>query len=225
VVGAGYDAIGVRYREWSANSPVRLRFVDEVLRQLPAGSTVVDLGCGPGEPATRRLSERHRVLGVDLSAGQLRLARQVARQATLVRADMTEFALRPSSVDAVVSFYALGHLPPTAHAPLFRAISLWLRPGGLLRTSAPVSADDGIEADWLGVPMYFGGIGMQATLDAVADLVVDDGRTVAEDEGGRLVQFLWLSAHARQLSADLGIHIDVSNVAEALDVLDGPGAR
>ena len=29
----------------------------------------------------------------------------------------------------------------------------------------------------------------------------------------------------RQRSSDLGIRIDVSNVAEALDVLDGPGAR
>jgi Arc/MetJ family transcription regulator len=29
----------------------------------------------------------------------------------------------------------------------------------------------------------------------------------------------------RQRSAELGIRIDVSNVAEALDVLDGPGAR
>jgi hypothetical protein len=29
----------------------------------------------------------------------------------------------------------------------------------------------------------------------------------------------------RQRSAALGIHIDVSNVADALDVLDGPGAR
>ena len=29
----------------------------------------------------------------------------------------------------------------------------------------------------------------------------------------------------RQRSADLGIRIDVSNVAEALDALDGPGSR
>lgn len=29
----------------------------------------------------------------------------------------------------------------------------------------------------------------------------------------------------RQRSADVGIRIDVSNVAEALDTLDGPGAR
>jgi len=29
----------------------------------------------------------------------------------------------------------------------------------------------------------------------------------------------------QQRSADLGIRIDVSNVAEALDTLDGPGAR
>jgi hypothetical protein len=47
--------------------------------------------------------------------------------------------------------------------------------------------------------MYFGGIGEQATLDAVADagLVLDDSRTVPEDVGnGRLVDFVWITAPA-----------------------------
>jgi SAM-dependent methyltransferase len=198
VVGAGYDAIGGRYRDWSSGSAVRLGFVDQLLRRLSAGSTVVDLGCGPGEPATRLLSARHRVLGVDLSDVQLRLARQAAPSAALVRADMTELALREGSVDAAASFYALGHLPPAAHAPLLRSIASWLRPGGLLLTSAPLNAGGSVEPDWLGVPMYFGGIGEQATIAAVeaAGLVLDDTQVVAEDEGdGHLVRFLWLTAH------------------------------
>jgi hypothetical protein len=46
--------------------------------------------------------------------------------------------------------------------------------------------------------MYFGGIGGQATIAAVdaAGLVLDDTQVVAEDESdGRLVRFLWLTAH------------------------------
>ena len=71
-VTRGYDAIGSRYREWSSASPVRLAHVDKLLRRLPDGSTIVDLGCGPGEPATRMLARRHRVVGVDLSRVQLK---------------------------------------------------------------------------------------------------------------------------------------------------------
>ena len=133
--------------------------MQQVLDRLPAGSTVVDLGCGPGDPATRLLSEQHDVVGVDLSAGQLRIARRLAPRASLVQADLVELALQPSSVDAVVSFYALGHLPSEAHVPLIERIGSWLRPGGLFLTSAPLTPGDDVDADWLGVPMSFGGIG------------------------------------------------------------------
>jgi SAM-dependent methyltransferase len=71
LVGRGYDALGSRYRDRFSASPVRRAQVDALLRRLPAGSTVVDLGCGPGEPATRLLTRRHRVVGVDLSEVQL----------------------------------------------------------------------------------------------------------------------------------------------------------
>lgn len=197
VVSSGYDAIGARYRDWSASSPVRLDFVRRVLARLPAGSRVVDLGCGPGEPATRMLADHHTVLGVDLSRGQLALASQSAPTALLVQADLAELSLQPASVDAVVSFYALGHLPSAAHAPLFASIASWLRPGGVLLTSAPLTPGDGTEPDWLGVPMFFGGIGEAATLTAVqaGGLDIEAAERVLENEGaGHLVEFLWVTA-------------------------------
>jgi cyclopropane fatty-acyl-phospholipid synthase-like methyltransferase len=197
VVRHGYDLIGARYREWSSGSPVRLRWVDSLLSELRPGAVVVDLGCGAGEPATRLLAESHHVIGVDASLEQLRLARTAAPTALLVQADITRFALRPGSVDAVASFYALGHVPSERHAPLFAAIAQWLRPGGLVLTSAPVEAGDATDPDWLGVPMFFGGIGTDATRRAVTDaaLHLERFEVVEEDEGeGRVVRFLWLLA-------------------------------
>ena len=200
VVRAGYDEIGEKYHSWSHASEVRLGFVQRVLDRLPAASTVVDLGCGPGDPATRLLSEHHAVVGVDLSAGQLGIARRLAPRASLVQADLVELALRPSSVDAVVSFYALGHLPSEAHVPLIERVGSWLRPGGLFLTSAPLTPGDDVDPDWLGVPMSFGGIGPGATLAAVeaAGMTVEDAQVVGEDEGeGRVVAFLWVTARKR----------------------------
>jgi SAM-dependent methyltransferase len=142
------------------------------------------------------LAVDHHALGVDLSAAQLRLAASAAPSALPVRADITEFALRPGSVDAVVSFYALGHLPPTAHAPLFAAIAIWLRPGGRLLTSTPRIPGDTVE-DWIGVPMYFGGIGDDATLAAVraAGLTIEASEVSAEtDPDGHLSRFHWITA-------------------------------
>ena len=158
---------------------------------------VVELGCGAGEPATRLLAVDHHVLAVDASLAQLRLARDAAPGAALVQADMARLRLRPGSADAVASFYALGHLPSHEHALLFHAIAQWLRPGGVLLTSAPLRARDKRDERWLGVPMYFGGIGETATRAAVesAGLVVEQWQVVPEDEGnGKVVRFLWFLA-------------------------------
>jgi len=197
VVRQGYDDIGGRYHEWSHESPVRLRFVSEALARLRPGSRVVDLGCGPGDPATRLLHEEHTVLGVDRSLAQLRLARDLAPRASLVAADITAFSLASGSVDAVVSFFALGHVPPAAHVPLLAEIARWLRPGGFLLTSAPLLAGEDVEERWLGVPMYFGGIGERAMTAAVRDagLTLVSAERVGEDEGeGQVVEFLWVTA-------------------------------
>jgi SAM-dependent methyltransferase len=143
------------------------------------------------------LSAQHSVIGVDASAVQLRLAREAAPKASLVQADMTRFHLRPGSVDAVVSFFALGHVPARAHAPLLAEIGTWLRPGGILVTSAPLSPGDDFEDSWLGVPMFFGGIGECATREAIlmSGLVIQRAQRLGEDEGGgRIVEFLWLTA-------------------------------
>jgi len=196
-VRTGYDRIAERYQVWSHAGPVRLHWVQHLLAELSPNSLVVDLGCGSGEPATRLLAEHHRVVGVDGSAVQLRLVRQSAPTALLVQADMARFALRPASVDAVVAFYALGHIPAEHHEPLLSAIAHWLRPGGMVLASTPIDDGNGQDPDWLGVPMFFGGIGEHATRQAVcrAGLHVDTWQVVAEDEGdGRVVEFLWFVA-------------------------------
>lgn len=196
LVRDGYDRLGERYHAWGHESPVRRRFLDEVLERLRPKSDVIELGCGPGDPVTRALAERHAVIGVDISPEQLRLAQQAAPSATFIAADMTEVDFPAASADAVVSFYALGHIPPQAHRPLLAKIASWLRPGGFLLTSAPLGTGGVIEPDWLGVPMYFGGIGQAATLEALkaTGMSVESAEVVDEDEGDQVVQFLWVTA-------------------------------
>ena len=204
IVRRGYDQIGVRYREWSKDSVVRVRWLQRLLDELDDGGLVLDLGCGPGEPATRLLAERHRVIGIDASGMQLRLARQAAPTALFVQADMTRLQLRAGSLDAVASFYALGHIPADAHRPLLTSVARWLRPGGLLLTSAPLGVGNGHDPSWLGVPMFFGGIGPAATREAVADagLIVDAWEVVPEDEGdAHIVEFIWLLARKPSVGA------------------------
>lgn len=192
IVRRGYDAIGERYHQWSSGSPVRVAYVERLSAGLPEGSVVLELGCGPGDPATRMLSERHRVVGVELSWGQLAIARRLAPRARLVQADMLRLSVRPGSVDAIASFFATGHVPEAEQESFYARLGGWLRPGGVLLTTAPRTPGDGTE-DWLGTTMFFGGIAQERTVAAIeaGGLTVESVDDVDEGDGER---FLWIMA-------------------------------
>src|SRR5207247_1384867 len=76
-----------------------------------------------------------RLVGVDISGTQIALARANVPSATFVQADMTVIDRPPASLDAVVAFYSLTHVPRDEHAPLLARIRRWLRPGGVFIAS------------------------------------------------------------------------------------------
>jgi cyclopropane fatty-acyl-phospholipid synthase-like methyltransferase len=199
VVADGYDAIAARYLAWSSKAPVRLRYLDLLLELLPDSADVLELGCGAGEPVTRRLAERHRVIAVDVSAAQLELAAQNAPGAQLILADMADVSFAPGSFDAVASFYALTHVPRERHADLIARIVSWLRPRGLVVLTMGSSDNPGaIDPDWLGTPMYFShfdaptnrALVQRSGVRLISAEVVDEAE---RDPGAR---FLWVVGRA-----------------------------
>jgi SAM-dependent methyltransferase len=163
LVRRGYDAISLAYRSDDGNpAPSSAEdvsryagWVAELAGLLRPGARVVDLGCGAGIPATRELvSHGLQVLGVDFSAVQLHRAHRLVPAARLVQADMTSFCLRPAAVEAVVSFYALIHVPVADQRALFPRIRLWLRPGGYFLATVGAQQWTGIEP-YLGADMFW----------------------------------------------------------------------
>jgi SAM-dependent methyltransferase len=163
LVRRGYDAISHAYRgddggqaTGSAEDLSRYAgWVAELAKLLRPGARVVDLGCGAGLPATRELTGHGlQVLGTDFSAVQLRRAQRLVPAARLVQADMAALQLRPASVDAVVSFYALIHVPVPDQQALFPRIREWLRPGGYFLAIVGAGRWTGTEP-YLGADMFW----------------------------------------------------------------------
>jgi SAM-dependent methyltransferase len=97
------------------------------------------------------------VTGVDLSAVQVERARRLVPTARFLHADAGEVSFPASSFDAVVSLYALIHMPLDEQPRLLRRIGRWLRPGGWLLATTGHHAWTGSEDNWLGgeAPMWW----------------------------------------------------------------------
>ena len=132
------------------------RYLDMLAPLLKPQAAVLDLGCGAGVPVDRYLVDRgFRVTGLDISEKQIEIARTHVPEATYIVGDMGELRPGEHQVDAVVSFYAIFHLPRESHESLFRTIHTFLAPGGYLLVTMGSSEWEGVEPDFCDVPMWW----------------------------------------------------------------------
>ncbi len=197
LVGAGYDAMIETWESWRAQiaDDPRREWCDEIVTRLEPGATVVELGCGGGTAETQLLAGRFRLTGVDLSAEQLRRARdRVPGGAVFLHADFTELELEPGSVDAVAAYYSFNHVPRDLLPSLFDRIHSWLRKGGLLLTTLGTSDTEGWTGDFLGAPSYFSSfppdINTRLVVEAGFEVLRNELATIREPEGEATFQWI-----------------------------------
>jgi SAM-dependent methyltransferase len=132
-----------------------------LLRLLPEGSEVLDLGCGAGVPIARRLAKWHRVTGVDSSQKMLELARAAVPDARFVKGDILDVELDANSFGAAVCIFVLFHLPREEHGWVFERVWSWLRPGGCFLVTLSEEAEAPYtEDDFFGTRMYWSNLGI-----------------------------------------------------------------
>ncbi len=127
----------------------------ELVSLVRRDGTVLDLGCGSGIPVDRYLVDAGLdVIGIDISNAQLELARVNVPQATFVLHDIAELKMGEYSVDAVVSFYAIFHVPRELQPKLFKNINSFLPVGGPLLVTMATTDWEGVDEDFFGEQMY-----------------------------------------------------------------------
>ena len=155
IVRDGYDKVSRAYRGDAfapKDDPCYRQCIDMLLGNIADGSRVLDLGCGCGIPSTRDLAAHHQVTGVDISAVQIERAQALVPSAEFLCADMTELNFPPCDFDAVVSLYAIIHVPLEKQPSLLRKVARWLKQDGWLLCIVGHREWTGTEANWLGVP-------------------------------------------------------------------------
>jgi cyclopropane fatty-acyl-phospholipid synthase-like methyltransferase len=176
-IRASYNRIADSYvgqRDQFASVPYLERFAGN----LPAGGTVLDVGCGGGLPVDAFLSEQGlRVHGLDLSERMIALARKNVPDASFEVGNMLDLCDGQFSVDGVVSFYAIFHTPRTHHQDVLTRLASFLPTGGVLLITMGAADWEGTE-DFHGEAMHWSHFGAERN----AQLVESAGFEIVRDE-------------------------------------------
>lgn len=153
IVRRGYDKVSYAYCDDAGAHVFRedAARLAELIPLLPEHAAVLDLGCGCGLPVAQALAEKFNVTGVDISRVQIERAQRLVPGGRFICADMSEVDFPPESFAAVVSFYAIIHLPLDEQPALFARVRRWLQPRGYFLATLGGRAWTGTEENWLGV--------------------------------------------------------------------------
>lgn len=116
---------------WNKRSPRRPSLLVEWLQYLPAGTRLLDLGCGGGRDAGDLDLRGYRVVGVDRTSALLSAGRRRNRSLPLVRADLRQLPFHAISFDGLWAAASLMHLPKPEARRILADLCKLVRPGGL----------------------------------------------------------------------------------------------
>ncbi|MFJ9617041.1 class I SAM-dependent methyltransferase [Streptomyces noursei] len=175
-----FDAIGNQYETAFPHKEGQIASGIWLSGELPAGSRILDAGCGTGLPTARQLCDAgHRVVGIDLSPGMVKLARENAPGAEFHRLDIAD--LRggrlggPGSFDGITAYFSLLMMPRAEIPCALGMLHDLLRPGGLMALAM-------VEGDIDDFPIPFLG-----SMIRVSGYLRDDLRRVVCDAGFDIV--------------------------------------
>lgn len=128
-------------------------WLDRFTKLLPRGATILDLGCGSGEPIARYLIEQgFTVDGVDTSSTLIALCRSRFPDQCWHIADMRTFAL-DRTFDGLLAWDSFFHLSGDDQRRMFSVFRRHAAAGAVLMfTSGP--ADGEVVGSYRGEPLY-----------------------------------------------------------------------
>ncbi len=122
------------------------KYFQEISDLLRESSTILDMGCGPGNVARFFLNQNkeYQIVGVDLSVVMLQHAKQYAAGANFILGDIRNIAFQ-ERFDAVIASFCIIHLRENETAVFLRKTFNMLDPGGYLYLSFMCGGTPGFE--------------------------------------------------------------------------------
>lgn len=107
-------------------------YLDLIVNSIPQNGSILDLGCGTGEPIAKFFIEKgFKITGVDGSKKMIALCKKRFPNETWIIADMREINLR-ERFDAILAWHSFFHLQHEEQRRMFKIFESHIKPGGLL---------------------------------------------------------------------------------------------
>ena len=134
----GWEAVAAELIASRQRSRIGQATIRTWARGLPAGASILDLGCGSGVPVSEALIENGlAVTGVDASPTLVAAFRERFPQAAAVCEPVERSAFFGRTFDGIVAIGLLFLLPADTQRDLIRKLGAVLRPGGQLLFTSP----------------------------------------------------------------------------------------
>jgi SAM-dependent methyltransferase len=151
---------------------------------LPAGASILDAGCGTGDPVSRWFIERgYSLTGVDYAGAMIAIAAERFPTARWRVADMRTLDMG-EVFDAVLSWHAFFHLSPAEQRIGLERLCAHLKPGGPLMLTVGPRAGEAI-GHVGGEPVYHASFNRASYADKLDALGVElETFVISDSEAG-----------------------------------------
>ncbi len=127
-----YERISDWYDERRCKDLFERHYLDKVIKHIPPRGTILDLGCGTGQPiAEYFIKKEFSVTGVDGSKAQIKKAKQLVPKMHTICDDMRHTHL-DKQFDCIIAWHSFFHLNQDDQRDMFKIFKQHIKPNGLL---------------------------------------------------------------------------------------------
>ena len=155
-------------------------WLDRFLELLPPEGTILDVGCGSGEPIAKYLIEQDfKVTGIDFSQTMIDIVQKRFPDHHWIVADMRQFDLQ-NQFDGLIGWHSFFHLTPDEQRAALACFEKHLKSGGIMMlTVGPHEGE--VVGQVCGDPVYHSSLSFDNYEQALKNLRMKVVKFVPED--------------------------------------------
>ena len=126
-----YDKIIDWFDEHRNKELMEKTYLDFIIEHIPANGSILDLGCGTGEPIAQYFIEKgYAYTGVDGGSKMIDLCKQRFPKQNWIVSDMLNISFA-QQFDLILAWHSFFHLTQAEQCNMFKKINAYLKPDGL----------------------------------------------------------------------------------------------